>query len=73
MNGGITIRKRRNRKFTLYEAFLLTGMAGCLFGLLLLFLLFGHDTNVFQKTEREFVVLYGFWKNQLFEDNYMKK
>ena len=55
MNGGITIRKRRKRKLTLYEALLLTGIASCLFGLFLLFLLFSPDTNYFQKTEKEFV------------------
>ena len=72
MIGGITIRKSRKRKFILYEALLLTGMATCLFGLFLLFLLFGPDTNTIHKVERGCVRIYGFWENQLFEDNHQK-
>ena len=68
MNGGITIRKRK----LLYEALLLSGMASCLFGLFLLFLLFNPDTNYFQKAEKEFVRISGFWQNQFFERNYQK-
>lgn len=64
MNGGITIRKRK----LLYGALLLSGIASCLIGLFLLFLLFNPDTNDFQKTEKEFVRLYGFVQN---EDNYL--
>ena len=66
MNGGITIRKRK----LLYEALLLSGIASCLFGLFLLFLLFNPDTNYFQKAEKELAFIYVFWQNQLSEDNH---
>lgn len=62
MNGGIIIRKRRKRKFILYELLLLTGIASCVYGLFLLFLLF-NKTNFLYQTENEFVRLYGYVQN----------
>ena len=69
MKGGVAIRKRK-RAFKVYEERLLIGIAACLFGLFMLFLLFYVDTNASQKAEIEFIHLFDFWKDWLIEDNH---
>lgn len=64
MKGGIAIRKKK------YEVLLLTGIATCLFGLFLLFLLFYVDTKASQKAEIVFIHFFDFWTDRLIEDNH---